>query len=87
MNSGAAEGNGVTIVSFKLTQTAGTACSPVITTPLPKAVGNVAPNATIKGSIVVNFSSCAKNARFSATMLHSVTGGTSFTTALTNLAP
>ena len=86
MNSGAAEGDGVTIVSFKLTQTAGTACSPVITTPLPKAVGNVAPNATIKGSIVVSFSSCATNARFSATMLHSVTGGTSFTTALTNLA-
>ena len=87
MNSGAAEGNGVTIVSFKLTQTAGTACSPVITTPLPEVVGNVAPDATIKGSIVVNFSSCATNARFSATMLHSVTGGTSFTTALTNLAP
>ena len=86
-NGGAAEGNGVTIVSFKLTQTAGTACSPVITTPLPEVVGNVAPNATIKGSVVINFSSCATTARFSGSMLHSVTGGASFATGLTNLAP
>ncbi len=86
-NSGIAAGNGVTIVSFTLTQTAGTACSPVITTPLPEVVGNVAPDATIKGSVVINFSSCATNARFSASMLHSVTGGASFTASLTNLAP
>jgi hypothetical protein len=83
-NSGLAEGNGVTITVFKLTQTAGTACTPVVSTPIPEVVGNVAPNATITGNVVINFSSCTTSAVFTATTTHSVTGGASGTWTLTN---
>ena len=83
-NSGLAEGNGVTITVFKLAQTAGTACTPVVTTPIPEVVGNVAPNATIMGNVVINFSSCTANALFTGTMTHSVTGGATATWTLTN---
>jgi Divergent InlB B-repeat domain len=85
-NTGAAEGTGVTIKTFVLTQTAGTACSPVVSTPIPEVVGNVAPGATIIGNVVINFSSCGSTARFSLSMLHSVTGGQSITASFTNLS-
>jgi uncharacterized repeat protein (TIGR02543 family) len=84
VNTGAAEGTGVTIKTFVLTQTAGTACSPVVSTPIPEMVGNVAPGATIIGNVVINFSSCGSTARFSLYMVHSVTGGQSVTASLTN---
>jgi uncharacterized repeat protein (TIGR02543 family) len=83
-NSGQAEGNGVTVTSFKLTQTAGTACSPTISTPIPEVVGNVAPGATITGNVVINFTGCSSSARFSLAVGHSVTGGQSYTANITN---
>lgn len=83
-NSGLAEGNGVTITVFKLTQTAGTACTPVVSTPIPEVVGNVAPNATITGNVVINFSSCTTTAVFTGTMTDSVTGGATAVWTLTN---
>ncbi len=86
VNSGAAEGTGVTIQTFVLTQTAGTACSPVVSTPIPEVVGNVAPGATIIGNVVINFSSCGSTAVFSLSMVHSVTGGQSITGSFTNLS-
>ena len=82
-NSGLAEGNGVTIKVFKLTQTAGAACTPVVSTAIPEVVGNVAPNSSITGNVVINFSSCATNALFTGTMTDSVTGGASHTLTLT----
>ncbi len=85
-NTGAAVGTGVTIKTFVLTQTAGTACSPVVSTPIPEVVGNLAPGAIIIGNVVINFSSCGSTARFSLSMLHSVTGGQSITAFFTNLS-
>jgi len=85
-NSGAAEANAVTITGFQLTQTAGTACSPVVLTAIPDVVGNIAPIGTLTGQVLINFSSCMSNARFSLSMPHSVVGGATYTGTLTNVS-
>jgi uncharacterized repeat protein (TIGR02543 family) len=83
-NSGQVAGNSVTITSFKLTQSAGTACTPTVSTSIPEVVGNVAPGASITGKVVINFTACSSSARFSLAIGHSVTGGQSFTANITN---
>lgn len=47
-----------------LTQTAGTACSPSVVTPMPMAYGNIAPGATVTNNITINFTGCANTVRF-----------------------
>lgn len=68
VNAGPGQANGVFINTFALTQTAGTACTPVVLTAVPDTVGNVAPGGTLKPNVSINFASCGSDARFSLAM-------------------
>lgn len=65
------------IDSLVLTQTAGTACTPVITSPFsfPLGVGNIAAGAQASGTATINFTGCPNNARFKATIPFSSNNG------------
>ncbi len=60
-----------------LTQIAGTACTPVITSPLsfPLGVGNIAVGAQASGTVTLNFTGCPNNSRFKATIPFSSNNG------------
>lgn len=60
-----------------LTQTAGTACNPVMISPLsfPLGVGNIAAGAQATGTATLNFTGCPNNARFKATIPFSSNNG------------
>jgi hypothetical protein len=74
------------INSFQLTQTAGVACKPAVVSKLPKVIGNLAPAATINGSVTINFTGCGTDARFSLSLTSSEnSGGSSSTLNLTGL--
>jgi uncharacterized repeat protein (TIGR02543 family) len=83
-NSGLAEATSVTIKSFTLTQTAGPACTPLLSTSMPDVVGNIAPNATLKANVVINFASCTAATRFSLSMPFAATTGAARTLTLSN---
>ena len=54
--------------SFALVQTAGAACTPVINSPLayPVAAGNIPANTSANLHVLIDFSTCAATARFTA---------------------
>lgn len=58
------------IGGFTLTQTAGAACSPVITPPgsYPVVLGDIAPNSSANVAFTINFTGCAATARFTLKM-------------------
>ncbi|HEX4074258.1 MAG TPA: choice-of-anchor Q domain-containing protein [Candidatus Acidoferrales bacterium] len=74
-NGPAGAGNAV-IPSFTLTQTAGTACTPVLNTAFPLALGTINPGVTGTANVLIDFSSCAAAARFTATFTFSANNGT-----------
>jgi len=82
-NAGPGQANNVEVTSFALTQTAGTACKPVLNTKLPLVVGSMAPGANLSASVSINFTSCATNAVFSLAMTNSENNGAS--SSVTNL--
>lgn len=53
------------IDGFKLTQTSGAACTPVIATPLPLSLGDIPAGGSANGAITINFTGCPSTARFS----------------------
>ena len=65
-NAGSGTATAAQIDGFSLTQTFGAACTPVITSPpsFPLGVGNIAPGGSAAGSLTLDCSSCAANARF-----------------------
>jgi hypothetical protein len=86
-NAGPGVANSIEIANFALTQTAGTACKPVLNTKLPLAVGNAAVGAALSASVSVNFSSCPANAVFSLSMENTENAGASSSTlTLTGLS-
>ena len=70
---------GTAINGFKLTQTAGAACTPVITPPssYPVALGDVPANGTAAASFTIDFTGCPTLARFTVNMPWSAAGGAS----------
>ena len=74
-NGPAGAGNTV-IPSFTLTQTAGAACTPVVNTSFPLAVGTINAGVTGMANVLIDFSSCAAAARFTATFTFSANNGT-----------
>ncbi|HTW25028.1 MAG TPA: choice-of-anchor Q domain-containing protein [Candidatus Baltobacteraceae bacterium] len=74
-NGPAGAGNAI-IPSFTLTQTAGAACTPVVNTGFPLAVGTINAGQTGTASVPIDFSSCAASARFTATFTYSANNGT-----------
>jgi hypothetical protein len=65
------------IDSMFLTQTAGAACTPMITSPLsfPLGVGNVPSNSQASGTVSIDFTGCPNNARFRADIDYSSNNG------------
>ena len=65
------------IDGLTLTQTYGTACTPVIHSPpsFPLGVGNIAAHSKASGTVTLDFSACANAARFSATIPFSANDG------------
>jgi Concanavalin A-like lectin/glucanases superfamily len=63
--------------AFNLSQTAGTACTPVITSPLsfPLGVGNIAANSQASGTVTLDFTGCPNNTRFKAIIPFSSNNG------------
>jgi hypothetical protein len=76
-NNGPAAANSLQMNSFNLTQTAGAACTPVITPPstLPLNLGGLAPGGSTVVDMTIDFTGCAANARFTAMFTFSANDG------------
>jgi hypothetical protein len=74
-NNGPGSALGTEITSFKLTQTLGAACTPVIETPFPLQAGNIAPKATASVTVTIDFTGCGTNAAFKLTATESANDG------------
>jgi uncharacterized repeat protein (TIGR02543 family) len=75
LDNGPGAANGTAIPSLTLTQTFGAACTPVIGTAFPLAVGNLAPAQTGTATVTLDFTGCAATARFTAKFTYSANGG------------
>ena len=76
LDAGVVTAHGVEIDSLTLTQTAGAACTPVVTTPLPLVSSvELSPGASGNLDVVVSFSGCAPAARFTVVANFSANGG------------
>ena len=74
-NTGPGAGTGARITNFALTQTSGAACTPVVMTPLPVEVGDIAPGVSANGTVTVNYSGCAPANRYTVTFGYSANSG------------
>ena len=72
------------ITGFTLTQTAGAACTPVITPPgaFPVGLGDIAPQGTATANFTIDFTGCASLARFTLSMPWSSANGADTGTVL-----
>jgi uncharacterized repeat protein (TIGR01451 family) len=61
--------------SFTLTQTAGAACTPVINTPFPVVLGDIAPAGSAPMNVTIDFTGCVATAKFTLTMPLSANSG------------
>ena len=75
-NTGPGAANAAQINNLSLTETGGAACTPVITSTFPVAVGNIAPASTGSGTVTIDFTGCANNARFTTIFTFSANAGT-----------
>ncbi len=76
-NNGPAAAVGAEVSGITFTQAGGAACTPVVTSALPIAAGNLAPAANVTVSATVDFSNCAANARFTVNVALSANAGSS----------
>jgi uncharacterized repeat protein (TIGR02543 family) len=76
-DNGPAPAIGSTINTFSLTQTAGTACTPVITNlaAFPLLVGDLAVTQTGTANVTIDFTGCVAASRFTATFTFSANAG------------
>ena len=74
-NTGPGAASTAQINSLILTQTGGGACSPVVTSAFPVAVGNIGPASSGSGAVTINFTGCPVNARFTTTFTFSANAG------------
>jgi len=74
-NSGPGVASSARIDSFRLTQTAGASCGPVVRTALPVIVGNINPASSASGNITVNYTGCSSASRFTVTFTFSANAG------------
>jgi len=75
LDNGPGATNDTQITAFTLTQTFGTACTPVVANAFPISVGNLAPSQTGTTTVTIDFTGCAPAARFTAKFNYSANGG------------
>jgi hypothetical protein len=63
------------ITGITLVQRLGAACTPVVVTPMPLLVGNIAPKATANVNVTIDFTGCPANAAFKVTAVESANNG------------
>jgi len=85
-NTGTNIATGLSILNLRLVRTAGTVCTPVVTSTLPMLLPSLAVSGTETGSITVNFSTCDATSRFAAAMTFVETGSAQSSVAGSNLA-
>ncbi len=73
--AGVVNATGVQITGFTLTQTAGTACTPIVRTPLPVDVPDLTAGGSANVNVIIDFTGCAATARFTASATFSANGG------------
>jgi hypothetical protein len=85
-NAGATPAYEVTLGALTLTQTAGAACTPVVTAPkaFPIMLGMLPAGGTATGTITIDFTSCPLLARFTVNVPIDTTGQTLNTLTRTN---
>jgi hypothetical protein len=74
-NNGPGSALGAEITGITLVQRLGAACTPVIETPLPLAVGNIAPIVVANVNVTINFTGCPANAAFKVTANETANNG------------
>jgi hypothetical protein len=74
-NTGPGAATSPGINGLALTQTFGAACTPVIATPLPVALADIAPGSSASGSVTIDFTGCAPANRFTVSFTFSANGG------------
>jgi Galactose oxidase, central domain len=83
VNSGADAAGAAQITSFTLIQTAGAACTAAVSAPaFPISLGDIPAASSATAPVTIDFTGCAKSARFWATIGLSANGGVSHKTAL-----
>jgi hypothetical protein len=77
VSAGAGSSNGAQIDGFTLTQTAGAACTPIVTSPasFPLALGDIPANQSASAPITIDFTGCFKTARFNVNIPLAANGG------------
>jgi uncharacterized repeat protein (TIGR02543 family) len=77
LDNGPGAANSVMIHDFTLTQTFGTACTPVLknAASFPLLLGNLGPNQTGTTTVALDFTGCAASARFTAKFTYSANNG------------
>ncbi len=75
-NTAASAAASAQITGFTLTQTSGAACTPVISTGIPVALGTIAASGgTATGNLTIDFTGCSAVARFTVTASFSANAG------------
>jgi len=74
-NDGPGSALNAQITGMTLVQTNGPACSPIIVTRFPLAVGNIAPHTVAEVDVTFDFTGCASNAAFKVTATESANSG------------
>jgi len=74
-NGGMSTATSAEVTSLTLLQTSGTACTPVISTPMPAVAGDIAPGATAPANVTIDFSNCTGTVFFKATATLSANSG------------
>ena len=68
VNNGKGSALSTELSNITMVQTNGAACTPVITTPIPVQVGNIAPQANATVDVTIDFAACASTAAFKVTI-------------------
>ncbi len=76
LDNGPGGAYGTTVPSLTLVQVSGAACTPVIGTAFPLAVGDIPPAQTGIAQVTLDFTGCAASVRFTANFTYSANGGT-----------
>ncbi|HEV2448624.1 MAG TPA: hypothetical protein VGS58_21975, partial [Candidatus Sulfopaludibacter sp.] len=84
-NRGIGAANAAQITSLTLSQTGGTACTPIVV-PLtfPVTLGNLAPSQSASGNVLINFTGCDSTSTFNAALGLAANGGATMATVVLN---